>query len=231
MSRALYEDLYLSAEQVQRVRDYIRQVDFHLPGATSADFSINPHARYLGYMFQGEDLESYGVGLQCTAPGMEHMRTFIRMSRGQLLGDDNAPALPVNEPVLASEAMTLNRFYAKESVPLRHGEDTYTSDNGAAGADMDLAMLEQQLRDITAFHNGEPVPGNQEILDLRIYWGTLLAGRYPRLQYLQQTGRLSSLQADRLCNLEAQINAVEDILQALGLPTLEDLNRPKREDG
>ena len=62
MSRALYEDLYLSPEQVARVRSYIRQVDFHLPGASSADFSINPHARYLGYMFQQEDLESYGVG-------------------------------------------------------------------------------------------------------------------------------------------------------------------------
>ncbi|MGV0331593.1 hypothetical protein [Corynebacterium macginleyi] len=99
MSRALYEDLYLGAEQVQRVYDYIRQVDFHLPGATSADFSMNMHARYLGYMFQEEDLESYGVGLHCTALGIEHLRTFIRMSRGQLRGADNAPVLPVNQPV------------------------------------------------------------------------------------------------------------------------------------
>lgn len=212
------------------MRDYIRQVDFHLPGATSVDFSINTHVRYLGYMFQ-EELESYGVGLQCTALGMEHVRTFIRMSRGQLLGADNAPLLPVNEPVLASEAMTLNRFNVRESVPLRHGEDTYSSDNGAAGADMDLAMLEQQLRDIIAFHNGEPVPGNQEILDLRVYSRALLAGRYPRLQYLQWTGRLSSLQADGLYIVEAQINAVEDILQALDLLALEALNREKREEG
>ena len=58
MSRSLYEDLYLTAEQVQRVRDYIRRINFHLPGATSADFEVNPHARYLGYMFQLEDLES-----------------------------------------------------------------------------------------------------------------------------------------------------------------------------
>ena len=48
MSRSLYEDLYLTAEQVQRVRDYIRRINFHLPGATSADFEVNPHARYLG---------------------------------------------------------------------------------------------------------------------------------------------------------------------------------------
>lgn len=113
--------------------------------------------------------------------------------------------------------MTLNRFYARESAPLRHGEDTYSCDNGAAGADMDLAMLEQQLHDIIAFHHGEPVPGNPEILDLRIYWGTLLAGRCPRLQYLQRTGRLSSLQADGLYIVEAQINAVEDILLDLEL--------------
>lgn len=80
-----------------------------------------------------------------------------------------------------------------------------------------LGMLEQQLHGIIAFHNGEPVPGNPEILDLRIYWGTLLAGRCPRLQYLQRTGRLSSLQADGLYIVEAQINAVEDILLDLEL--------------
>lgn len=104
-------------------------------------------------------------------PGLEHQRTFIRMSRGQLMGHEDAPVLPVNEPVLAAETMTLHRLYEQEAIPLRHGEETYTSDDGAPGADMDLAMLEHQLRDIIAFHNGEPVPGNQEILDLRVYWG------------------------------------------------------------
>ena len=231
MSRALYEDLFLESEQIARVRSYIRQVDFHLPGATSADFAINQHARYLGYMFQQEDLESYGVGLECTAPGMEHQRTFIRMSRGQLLGHEDAPLLPVNDPVLAADALTLHRFYDEERRPLRHGEETYSSDAGAPGADMDLSMVEQQLRDIVAFHNGEPVPGNQEILDLRVYWGTLLAGRYPRLKHLEKSGRLSAPQADRLRAVEAEINSVEGILHSLGLATLEDLTKPKREDG
>ncbi len=229
MSRVLYQDMYLTSEQVQRVRDYITQVDFHLPGATSADFKINPRARYLGYMFQGEDLESFGVGLQCTAPGMEHKNTFIRMSRGQLLGLDDAPVLAVNDPVLASETLTLHRIYEKEGGNLRHGVETYSQDEGLPGADMDLDMLEAQLRDIVAFHNGEPVPGNQEILDLKIYWGTLLAGRYPRLKAL--SAQLSEAQAQRLRNLELQIDAITDILVALELPTLETLCTPKRVDG
>ena len=92
-------------------------------------------------------------------------------------------------------------------------------------------MVEQQLRDIVAFHNGEPVPGNQEILDLRVYWGTRLAGRYPRLKHLEKSGRLSAPQADRLRAVEAEINSVEGILHSLGLATLEDLTKPKREDG
>ena len=40
MSRSLYEDLYLTAEQVQRVCDYIRRIDFHLPGARVSDASF-----------------------------------------------------------------------------------------------------------------------------------------------------------------------------------------------
>lgn len=229
MSRALYQDIFLSPEQQQRVRDYLHEVDFHLPGATPDDFEINPRARYLGYMFQAEDLESFGVGLQCTRAGMEDQRTFIRVSRGQLLGEDDAPRLPVNDPVLAREAMTLDRFYRAEGPPRPTGVNAYAHDAGLPGADMDLSMLEEQLRDIVAFHNGEPVPGNQEILDLRIYWGTLLAGRYPRLKALR--AKLSESQAARLDRLEADITALTGILEALGLPTLEDLKKPKREDG
>lgn len=229
MSRALYQDIFLSPEQQQRVRDYLHEVDFHLPGATPDDFEINPRARYLGYMFQAEDLESFGVGLQCTRPGMEDQRTFIRLSRGQMLGEDDAPRLPVNDPVLAREAMTLDRFYRAEDPPRPTGVNAYAHDAGLPGADMDLSMLEEQLRDIVAFHNGEPVPGNQESLDLRIYWGTLLAGRYPRLKAL--CGKLSENQAARLDQLEADITALAGILEALGLPTLEDLKKLKREDG
>ena len=58
-----------------------------LPGATSRDFEVADTARYVGWAIMPEDLESYGVGLACTAPGMENQNTFIRMSRGQLLGE------------------------------------------------------------------------------------------------------------------------------------------------
>lgn len=229
MSRALYQDIELSPEQVDRVRQYIEDVDFHLPGATSRDFKIASKARYLGYMFQQEDLEAYGVGLQCTVSGREDERTFIRISRGQLLGVPGTQPLAVNEPVLAREALTLNRFYEKTERPLRHGEETYSLDEGLPGANMDLDLLEQQLRDIVAFHNGEPVYGNQEILDLRVYWGTLLAGRYPRLCVLSE--QLNELQRKRLDNFAADAESYATVLEDLGLATLSDLERPKREDG
>lgn len=225
----LYSDIHLDEQQLQIVADYIREVNFHLPGATSADFEINPRARYLGFMFQEEDLEAFGVGLQCTAPGMTHMRTFIRMSRKQLLGDATAHPLPVNDPVLAAESMTLHRFYRQEGPNLRHGVDTYAADEGLPGADMDLAMLEAQLGDIIAFHNGAPVPGNQEILDLKIFWGSLLAGRYSRLKALR--GRLSPAQEERLARFESDANACEDILLGLGLPTFASLETTPVQDG
>lgn len=69
MSRALYQDILLDDAHVDRVRRYLREVDFHLPGATADDFEINRRARYLGYMFQAEDLEAFGVGLKCTGRG------------------------------------------------------------------------------------------------------------------------------------------------------------------
>ncbi|GAB2507584.1 hypothetical protein CATRI_05125 [Corynebacterium atrinae] len=231
MSRALYQDIHLSDDQIDRVRTYLRAVNFHLPGATCEDFRINPRARYLGYMFQAEDLESYGVGLACTAPGMENQNTFIRMSRGQLLGEAGSPVLPVNEPVLGAEAMTLNRFYDTPGGPTRHGIDTYSADAGLPGADMDLTMIETQLSDIVAFHNGQPVPGEQEILDLKIFWGTLLAGRFARLRHFAADGRLSPEQAARLDRLESAINSVREILVALDLPTLETLETTPVVDG
>lgn len=223
MSRALYEDIYLDETQIQRVRDYLGHTGFELPGASLDDLEINPRARYLGYMFQQEDLESYGVGLSCTKPGMTHLNTFIRMSRGQLLGHDDARVLPVNQPVIARDALTLNRYYEREDENLRHGVDTYSGDDGAPGADMDMDMLEGQLADIMAFHHGEPVPGNQETLDLKVFWGTLLAGRYARLSHLQSKGVLSTQQSARFEKLTSSINSVAEILRALGLPTLQDL--------
>ncbi|WP_257160669.1 hypothetical protein [Corynebacterium cystitidis] len=226
-----YDDMMLNDEQVGRVRDYIKHINFHLEGATPDDFEINRRARYLGYMFQQEDLESFGVGLKCTKPGMEGQNTFIRMSREQLLGVDNPQILPVNQPVLAAESMTLNRFYDTPGGPTRTGVDTFDSDEGLPGGDMDLAMVEQQLADIIAFHNGEPVPGEQEILDLRIFWGSLLAGRYSRLKHFQGLGQLSVEQEERLNRLESEINSVSEILESLELATLETLKTTPRRDG
>lgn len=234
MSRALYQDILLDDTHVDRVRRYLREVDFHLPGATADDFEINRRARYLGYMFQAEDLEAFGVGLKCTRPGFEGRNTFIRMSRGQLLGEDNAKRLPVNEPVLAAESMTLHRMYeagGEAGAAMRHGIGTYDSDAGLPGGDMDLAMLEAQLGDIIAFRNGDPVPGDQEILDLKIYWGTLLAGRYPRLKHFERAGKLSPEQAERLGKFESTVNAVSDVLVGLGLPTFETLKTTPKVDG
>lgn len=231
MNGAQYEDLMLADEHIARVRDYLRAIDFHLEGATPDDFEINRRARYLGYMFQEEDLESYGVGLKCTKPGMEGHNTFIRMSRGQLLGEENPKILPVNRPVLAAEAMTLNRFYDTPAGPTRTGVDTFANDEGLPGGDMDLTMLEHQLADIIAFHNGQPVPGDQEILDLKIFWGSLLAGRYPRLKNYQKEGALSPSQEERLQRFESEVNAVRDILESLELPTLETLKTVPKVNG
>ncbi|WKD59298.1 hypothetical protein [Corynebacterium caspium] len=226
MSRALYNDMHLTDDMLARVEEYLQEVDFHFPGASYKDFEINRLARYLGYMFQKEDLESFGVGLRCTKEGMRHKRTFIRMSRDQLLGKENAKRLPVNPPVLAAETLTLHRFYepileAQGSLP--HGVDTYAKDTGLPGADMDLSMLEQQLADIVAFYNGDPVTNNQEILDLKIFWGSLLAGRYARLVYFRAAGRLNAEQELRLDRFETQTNSITSILESLELPTLETL--------
>ncbi|WP_295627643.1 hypothetical protein [uncultured Corynebacterium sp.] len=253
MSNELYQDILLDDAAADRVRAYLREVDFRMGEAGPDDFEINRRARYLGYMFQAEDLESFGVGLKCTKPGYEGRNTFIRMSHGQLRGEESAKRLPVNEPVLAAEAMTLNRLYEAEGAAgrgaggasagrapgsgatignrRRHGVGTYDSDAGLPGGDMDLSMLEAQLGDIIAFRNGDPVPGDQEILDLKIYWGTLLAGRYPRLKHFERLGRLSDEQAARLGKLESTINSVTDVLESLGLATLETLKTKPKVDG
>lgn len=221
--RSLYEDMVLSDEQIKIVTDYVRSIDFHLPGATVDDFEVGREARYLGYMFQEEDLESFGVPLRCTKPGMEGHHTFIRMSRDQLLGRADPLILPVNKPVLASDTLLMSRFRDKPSSQLNTGIDSYAQEEGIPGGDLDLTMLEKQLEDILDFHNGEPVAWNQEILDLRVNWGTLMAGRYPRLKHFQAKGRLSPSQEQRLQKLEINIESVADILEALGLATLDRL--------
>ena len=66
----LHEDITLSNERVNRVLEYLKEVDFHLPDATSSDFAVNTHARYAGWDYESEDLESCIIGLQCTVPGL-----------------------------------------------------------------------------------------------------------------------------------------------------------------
>lgn len=226
---ALYEDILLNFEQKQRVLDYVRHVNFHAPGATSSDFSVSHHARYLGYLFQAEDLEAFGVGLRCTKPGMEDFRTFIRMSRGQIMGENDAPALPVNEPVTGAASMTMQRMWSSPSQPQSHGVSTYSSETGLAGADEDINLIETQLRDILDFHDGRPVALNQEILDLKVNWGTLLSGRYARLKLLRD--RLSAPQKERLREIEEDILHHKPILETLDLPTLETLKTKPVIDG
>jgi hypothetical protein len=229
--RALYQDMDLTDEQIHIVRDYIRSIDFHLPGATPDDFVINRRARYLGYMFQEEHLESFGVGLRCTKPGMEGQHTFIRMSRDQLLCREDPLLLPVNKPVLASDALLMSRFRDNPASQLRTGIEVYTDEEGIPGGDLDLTMLETQLADILDFHNGEPVHWDQEILDLRVNWGTLLAGRYPRLKHFQANGKLSEQQNHRLERLEDDTNSVESILESMDLTTLDTLKTRPVVDG
>ena len=232
----LYEDIDLSPAQVRAVRDYVHEVDFHLPGASSEDFQIGSRARYLGYDFQEEDLEAYGVGLQCIRPGMQHLRTFIRMHRDQLLAADKPIGteprrLPVNDPVLAHEAMLMHRFRDHSAGPLPTGPDVYEKDPGLVGGDLDLDMLEKTLEDIRDFHSGRPVFAHQEVLDLRVNWGTLLAGRYQRLKHFQYRGALSEEQEQRLVRLEQAVTDAAPILEEHALATLESLRTPVVVDG
>lgn len=221
--RALYKDIELDDAQVEIVQDYLWAVDFHLPGATPDDFDINRTARYLGYMFQKEDLESFGVGLKATHPDHLGHNTFIRMSRDQLLGVENPKMLPLNPPVMASEMMTMQRFWEAPTGPATHGVDAYTGEEGIPGGRIDLAMLEETLGDILNFSDDLPVHLNQEILDLKVNWGTLLAGRYPRLKHFESKGRLSAEQQERLIRLENAITEHTLVLEKHGLPTLETL--------
>ncbi|MDR7329086.1 hypothetical protein [Corynebacterium guangdongense] len=222
--RSLYQDIELDEAQVGIVREYLRTVNFHFAGGTPEEFKINRTARYLGYMFQKEDLEAFGVGLKSTTPGLEGYNTFVRMSREQLLGRDNPKVLPVNEPVLASSAMTMQRFWESPAGPATHGVDAYATDEGLPGGDVDLDMLEATLRDCLDFRGGRPVHLAQEILDLKVNWGTLLAGRYPRLKHFERQGRLSASQAARLVAFEEDVRVHSAVLESLELPTLAALD-------
>ncbi|GAB47724.1 hypothetical protein [Mobilicoccus pelagius] len=213
----LHQDMELTDEQVRLVLDYVREVDFHLPGAGPEEFLVVRWARYTGFQFLHEDLEAYAVGLWCTHPGMEDKHTFIRMSWGQLMGDPDAPRLPVNEPVLASDMMTLAPLRDTRTGPSRTGVDAYASDEGRPGVDFDLAVLERALQGVVDHH----ATGTGQELDHwwtpAVNWGVGLAGRYPRLKYFESRGELTPAQQARLAAFEAEAERIGAALDQLGL--------------
>lgn len=215
----LHEDIQLSDEQIQIVLDYVAEVDFHLPGASSGEFLVVRWARYTGFQFLKEPLEAYAVGLRCTRPGFEGQHTFIRMSWGQLMGDPDAPRLPVNEPVLASDMLMLNRYRDTRTGPSKTGVNSYIARNGdgVPGFDFDLTLLEGALEDVLAH---QATGKGREInawWDPAIHWGVAMAGRYPRLKYFESEGRLSEEELAALRAFERRAGEAEPALRELGL--------------
>ena len=215
----LHEDMELTDAQIQIVLDYVAEVDFHLPGATAADFLVVRWARYAGFQFLKEPLEAYAIGLRCTHPGLEGHHTFIRMSWGQLAGDPEAPRLPVNEPVLASDMLMLNRYRDTRTGPSRTGVDSYATrpGEGVPGFAFDLTLLEGALDDVVAH---EATGKGREInawWDPAIHWGVAMAGRYPRLKYFESQGRLNETELAALRAFEGRASRAEEALRELGL--------------
>lgn len=224
----LHRDMLLTDEQKQIVLDYIREVNFAIPGTTPEDYRVVDVARYVGWNFQKEDLEAYAVGLQCTKPGFEKHNTFIRMSRDQLLAVAEAKRLPVNEPVLASDMMRMQRWRDTPVGPGRTGVDSYAEADGSIpGVDMDLTMLEDTLTDIHQFNDGTIADKLLVQFDFAVDWGTLLAGRYPRLKHFESEGKLRPDQVQRLHAFEARAAESEEVLRKQGLTTLECLKTPE----
>lgn len=215
----LHEDIELSDKQVQIVLDYLQEVNFHLPGAAAHEFIVVRWARYTGFQFMQEPLEAYAIGLRCTHPGMEDQHTFIRMSWGQLMGDPEAVRLPVNEPVLASDMMTLARYRDTRTGPSRTGIDAYgaASDNSVPGADFDLKLLNGALDDVLEQHLSGKGREVNSWWDPALNWGVALAGRYPRLKYFESKGRLDKETLAGLRSFEARAAQAETALQELGL--------------
>lgn len=224
----LHKDMTLNEEQLQIVSDYVKEVGFCLPGTAPEDFQPRAFARYLGWEFMSEDLEAYGVGLYCTKPGFEKYYTFIRMSYGQLMGDPNAPRLPVNDPVLATDTLRMHLWWSRREGPARSGVDTYDKDDGSVpGVDQDLRELGDILGDILHFAQQGKGPDDKGKFDLAVDWGTLLAGRYPRLQYFQNKGMLTREQEEALTDFETVATGLQPTLEYLSLPTLATIARPE----
>ncbi|WP_346350489.1 hypothetical protein N2M06_08120 [Oceanimonas sp. AH20CE76] len=212
----LHQDMELSDEQVRIVLDYLQEVNFHLPGAAPHEFLVVRWARYTGFQFMQEDLEAYAIGLRCTHPGMEDQHTFIRMSWGQLMGDPDAARLPVNEPVLASDMMTLARYRDTRTGPSKTGVDAY-GDGPVPGTDFDLKLLNGALDDVIAQHQAGKGREINSWWNPALNWGVALAGRYPRLKYFELKGRLDEKTLAALHAFEARAANAETALQALGL--------------
>lgn len=216
----LHEDIELSDEQIQLVLDYVREVDFHLPGATPAEFLVVRWARYTGFDFVQEPLEAYAVGLRCTHPGLEDQHTFIRMSWGQLMGHADATRLPVNEPVLASDMMTLARYRDTRTGPSRTGVDSHVAGDGVPGVDFDLVLLNGALDDVLGHHTTGTGREINQWWDPALNWGVALAGRYPRLKHFESKGQLDDATSAALRLFEERAATAVPVLQELGLATL-----------
>lgn len=207
----LYQDMMLTDEQKGRVLRWVEETGFAIPGATPGDFSVRTRARYLGFLFTHEDLETFAVGLRCTKAGMTDARTSIRMSRGQLLGEPDSPVFAPHPPVTAAEAMTMNRWRARG----------YRSTGGAGvpGIDLDLAMLEDYLSEILAFgaEHGTDTSAHGWY-ELSVQWGVLLAGRLPRIEHFAGQGSLTGDQTERLDALRLRAAENQEVLRGLELP-------------
>lgn len=224
----LYKDMELNDEQRQIVLDYIREVGFCIPGTSPEDYDVVRRAKYVGWNFKSEDLEAYAVGLICTKPGYEKYHTFIRMSRGQLLAVAEAPRLPVNEPVLANETLRMQRWRDTPTGPSRTGVDSYAeSDGSVPGIDHDLVELHDVLSDIELYRAGGGTATAKGQFDLAVDFGMLLAGRYPRVTYFRDKGRLKPDQEEKLRRFEERATEFKDTLEFLGLPTLETISIPE----
>lgn len=217
----LHEDIELSDAQVQIVLDYLQEVNFHLPGAAAHEFLVVRWARYTGFQFMQEPLEAYAIGLRCTHPGMEDQHTFIRMSWGQLMGDPEAVRLPVNEPVLASDMMTLARYRDTRTGPSRTGVDAHSAapDDSVPGVGFDLKLLNGALDDVLEQHLAGKGREINSWWNPALNWGVALAGRYPRLKYFESKGRLDEQTLAALHSFEARAAQAETALQELGLAT------------
>lgn len=215
----LHVDMELTDEQIRIVHEYLKEVNFHLPGATPEEFLVVRWARYTGFQFIQEPLDAYAVGLRCTHPGMEDQHTFIRMSWAQLMGEPDAQRLPVNEPVLASDMMTLARYRDTRTGPSRTGIDSYTGtgDTDVPGVDFDLKLLNGALEDVIAHQATGKGRELNSWWTPALNWGAAMAGRYPRLKYFESKGQLDQAQLSALHDFEERAAQVEPVLRELGL--------------